>query len=110
MIPTPSHLLLAKIGLPTSSHVTTIIEYAFRSLFPSIGSSHDIEGMQRWYEKFGRTCAEFGVQWEDIWNFDETGFSIGVGGVQKVVTRIKNRKIRFFHPDPECRQHVSACE
>jgi len=55
-------------------------------------------------------CAEFEVQWQDIWNFDESGFSIEVEGTQKIVTRIKNRKIKIFHPDSACRQYVSACE
>ena len=50
------------------------------------------------------------MAWEDIWNFDETGFSIGVGGTQKIVTRVKNRAQKIYHPDPEVRQHVSSCE
>jgi hypothetical protein len=30
--------------------------------------------------------------------------------MQKIVTRIRNRKIRFYYSDPKYRQHVSSCE
>ncbi len=72
--------------------------------------AHDPEVIQEWYNGFRRTLAEFGVNWKDIWNFDETGFSIGIGGEQRIVTRKKNRSTRLYHPDPEVRQHISSCE
>jgi hypothetical protein len=40
----------------------------------------------------------------------ELGFIIGVGDMQKIVTRIRNRKIRFYHSNSKYRQHVSFCE
>jgi hypothetical protein len=30
--------------------------------------------------------------------------------MQKIVTRIRNRKIRFYYLDSEYRQHVFSCE
>ncbi len=42
IIPTLKHLLLVRNGLPIFSHVITIVKYVFRSLFPSIDSSHTI--------------------------------------------------------------------
>jgi Tc5 transposase DNA-binding domain len=65
--------------------------------------AHDPDNIEKWYSDFRRTIALFGVAWEDIWNFDETGFSIGVGGTQKIVTRVKNRAQKIYHPDPEVR-------
>ncbi len=40
---------------------------------------HDPDGIQEWFSRFGSMCASRGVQWQDIWNFDETGFLMGVG-------------------------------
>jgi hypothetical protein len=72
--------------------------------------AHDIEGMLKWYNRFRRICNEYGIQFQDIWNFDETGFTIDVEDMQKIVTRIRNRKIRFYYSDFNYRQHVSSCE
>jgi hypothetical protein len=66
--------------------------------------------LEKWYTAYERILKEFGIRWQDVWNFDETGFSIGCGGAQKIVTRITNRKTRIFHPDPECRTHLSSAE
>ena len=40
-----------------------------------------------WFEALHKVIAEYGIVPEDIWNMDETGFRIGVGKDQLVITR-----------------------
>jgi hypothetical protein len=42
-----------------------------------------------WFELIRRTVDENGIQPEDIHNFDETGFAMGLISTAKVVTRAK---------------------
>lgn len=44
-----------------------------------------------WFESHKATIARYGIVSDDIWNFDETGFSIGVGKDQWIVTREPKR-------------------
>jgi hypothetical protein len=39
-----------------------------------------------WFDVVASTKAKYGIQDEDTYNFDETGFQIGLGGTVKVVT------------------------
>jgi len=41
--------------------------------------AHDPEVILGWFQRFQALCTQFGVYNEDIWNFDKTGFRIGVG-------------------------------
>jgi Tc5 transposase DNA-binding domain len=41
--------------------------------------AHDSATLSNWFERFHQLRNKFGVQNEDIWNFDERGFRIGVG-------------------------------
>jgi hypothetical protein len=43
--------------------------------------AQDPDVLKKWYVAYKRTLEEFGVAWQDIWNFDMTGFSIGIGDV-----------------------------
>jgi hypothetical protein len=52
--------------------------------------AHDPDAIMDWYSGLLRTIARYEVVSDDIWNFDETGFSIGVGGPQRIVTKIQN--------------------
>ena len=47
-----------------------------------------------WFEALQKVISDNGILPEDIWNMDETGFRIGVGKDQLVVTR--RRKVRYF--------------
>jgi hypothetical protein len=44
------------------------------------------ESIIEYFEKFKRIVAERGILPSDCWNFDETGFRIGCGGKQIVIT------------------------
>jgi Tc5 transposase DNA-binding domain len=41
--------------------------------------AHDPEVLKNWFGRFQALSEKYGVYNEDIWNFDETGFQIGVG-------------------------------
>jgi hypothetical protein len=49
--------------------------------------------MEAWFESLQRTIEKYGIQFEDIYNFDERSFQIGVGKDQWIVTREPRRKI-----------------
>jgi hypothetical protein len=53
---------------------------------------------------------KYGIAASDKWNFDETGFRIGVGGTVDVITSIANRRKRLYMSDPENRTHLTAIE
>jgi hypothetical protein len=53
--------------------------------------AHDPEDIERWYEMFRQACRDYGISEEHIWNVDETGFMIGVGKDQWVLTRDASR-------------------
>ena len=43
--------------------------------------------VEAWYDDFLFVYQEYGIQPSDLWNMDESGFQIGMGKHQKVVTR-----------------------
>lgn len=45
------------------------------------------KAIKEWFTTVQRTIEENGIQPEDIYNFDETGFAMGLISAQKVVTR-----------------------
>jgi hypothetical protein len=51
----------------------------------------DPEVVSAWFTLISKTITEFGVYKDDIHNFDETGFQMGVIGTIKVVTGSKQR-------------------
>ena len=60
-----------------------------------------------WFEALQNVISTHGILPEDIWNMDETGFRIGVGKDQLVVTR--RRKVRYFGL-PTNRESATAIE
>lgn len=44
--------------------------------------AHDPEMLSNWFERFQKLREQYQVLDDDIWNFDETGFRIGVGKSQ----------------------------
>jgi len=57
----------------------------------------------------GDTIAKYGVAEEDIFNFDETGFQMGVISTSKVITS-SDRKGRLRTKQPGNRKWVTAIE
>ena len=51
----------------------------------------DPEKISAWFARVQKTINEYGVLNNDIYNFDETGFQMGVASTSKVVTRSDRR-------------------
>jgi hypothetical protein len=51
----------------------------------------DPEKISAWFARVQKTINEYGVLDNDIYNFDETGFQMGVASTSKVVTRSDRR-------------------
>jgi hypothetical protein len=49
--------------------------------------------VEKWFDKYTRIVKENGILPGDIYNFEETGFQIGVGKDQWIITREPKRKI-----------------
>ena len=47
--------------------------------------------IQGWFRLVQNIVAKYGILQEDIYNFDETGFSMGVISTSKVVTRSERK-------------------
>ena len=62
-----------------------------------------------WFKLVGDTIAKYGVTEEDIFNFDETGFQIGVISTSKVITT-SDRKGRLRTKQLGNRKWVTAIE
>jgi hypothetical protein len=55
------------------------------------------ENLENWFQLFQDIITSFGINSDDIWNFDETGFRIGVGRDQLVITK-QQRQLYLGHP------------
>ena len=42
--------------------------------------AHSPDSIRAWFEKFKHVYIEYDISRSNLWNFDETGFRIGVGG------------------------------
>jgi hypothetical protein len=62
------------------------------------------------FKKLEAAIQQWGIAPEDIANYDETGFSVGVSGTQWVVTTARNRKKTLYQADPDNRQHLTSVE
>ena len=70
-------------------------------------ASENSEAINDWFVKFKAVVSEHGIVTDDIWNMDETGFQIGVGKDQMVVT--KRRRAHYFSL-PTNRESATAVE
>lgn len=64
--------------------------------------------VQRWFKDYERVIAEHGICQQDIYNFDETGFQIGVGKDQFIITRHPKKKL--FNGSITNRESVTVLE
>ena len=64
--------------------------------------------MEAWFKLVQNTIAKYGVREEDIYNFDETGFQMGVITTSKVVTAAD--KPRAVSIQPGNRHWVTVIE
>jgi transposase-like protein len=81
-----------------------------QSLEVSRKMAHDPVVISRWFSQYQTLYTELGLYKEDIWNFDETGFRIGVGRAQKVVRSKKFKAQRTFLASTTSRDYVTCIE
>ena len=65
--------------------------------------------IRQWFHLVRNTIAKYGIQDEDIYNFDETGFQMGVISTARVVTRAE-RSNRPVSIQPGNREWVTAID
>jgi len=65
--------------------------------------------IQAWFQLVADTIAQYGIAQEDIYNFDETGFALGVACTSRVVTG-SDRRSRPRQIQPGDREWVTAIE
>jgi hypothetical protein len=70
--------------------------------------AHDIDSISSWFRRFKETYDNLGIQPEDCWNFDETGFRIGMGKAAKCLT-VDPQGIRFL-PNETNRDYATSVE
>ena len=71
--------------------------------------NEDPQSIRVWFESVKRVVEENGILAEDIYNFDETGFAMGLISAQKVVTRAEYYGRRAIL-QPGNREWVTAIE
>jgi hypothetical protein len=71
--------------------------------------NEDPKSLREWFNKVQSIVDENGIQPEDIYNFDETGFAMGLISAQKVVTRAEYYGRRSIL-QPGNREWVTAVE
>ena len=101
MVRRMAQLLLAERTKASSSEPATIgINWARKfvnrheTIKSKYGCKYDYERMQcedpevlnAWFKRVQTTIEKYGILTEDIYNFDETGFQMGVATTAKVIT------------------------
>ena len=71
-------------------------------------NAHQPEDIHNWFERYQAVCNEYKIEIGDIYNFDETGFRIGVGRDQWIITRDPNRQ--SYLGSSTNRELVTVCE
>jgi hypothetical protein len=70
--------------------------------------AHTPELLKEWFDKLKQVINEYNIQQINFWNFDETGFRIGVGRSKWIVTADPRR--RAWIPSDTSRKHLTAIE
>ncbi len=50
-------------------------------------TAQDVDALKAWFEVFNQVMMDNGILPSDLWNFDETGFNIGMAGNTIVLTK-----------------------
>ncbi|KAJ5877277.1 hypothetical protein N7455_000742 [Penicillium solitum] len=64
-----------------------------RALDVERSAALDKSVVQRWFEDYERIVTEHGICYQDVYNFDETSFQIGVGRDQFIIARHPKKKL-----------------
>jgi hypothetical protein len=70
----------------------------------------DPEVINQWFNLVQNTIIKYGILEQDIYNFDETGFQMGVASTAKVITASRHRTSRVRAVQPGNREWVTVIE
>jgi hypothetical protein len=56
-----------------------------------VAKCEDPSIIKPWFTLIASLRAKYGIVDDDIWNFDETGFQMGVAATARVITRSENQ-------------------
>jgi len=71
-------------------------------------NAHQPDDIRSWFEKYKLVCEQYRIQTTDTYNFDETGFRIGIGRDQWIMTRDPNSQ--SYLGSSTNREPVTVCE
>lgn len=80
-----------------------------RSLNLNRAIAHDKEAIFGWFNGLIKIIKLHGITTTDTWNFDETGFRIGIGKDQWVVTFEPRRRVYLPTPDDRTTLTMTEC-
>lgn len=72
-------------------------------------AAEELERVQEYFQKLKAQVEEGGLQPQDIWNMDETGFRLGVGSNDVIVTK-RSRSYKHYISMPENREAATGIE
>jgi Tc5 transposase DNA-binding domain len=72
--------------------------------------AHSRRTIQAHFDRFQNAVQEYGITDNDIYNFDETGFRIGVGRPHEVITRRRARNLPLYLQNPDNRESLTSIE
>ncbi|KAG2000791.1 hypothetical protein GB937_010830 [Aspergillus fischeri] len=115
MVRTMANLLLSHKGEPEAvSHFIKrhdeIISKYTRKYDYQRAKCEDPKIIKQWFDLVQNTIVKYGILEQDIYNFDETGFQMGVAYTAKVITASRHRTSRVRAIQPGNREWVTAIE
>ncbi|KAH7464301.1 hypothetical protein FOMA001_g17409 [Fusarium oxysporum f. sp. matthiolae] len=69
----------------------------------------DLDIIRNWFRLVANTVAKYGIRSDDMWNFGETGFMMGVIASGMVVTGTDKRR-RFKSVQPRNREWITVIQ
>lgn len=71
-------------------------------------NAHDLDLLEKHFRLFKEVVEQYGITPDDTWNFDETGYRMGIARADWIVTRDPVRRI--YMKDPDNREFCTAIE
>ncbi|PQM43526.1 hypothetical protein VC83_09653 [Pseudogymnoascus destructans] len=71
-------------------------------------TTHDISAVQDWFGVYLAWCTQHNIQPQDIYNFDETGFRVGVAPGEDVIVPVSITEM--YVPMAENRKSITVIE
>jgi len=113
-------LLSARLASTNPAIIGEHCVYCFIQLYQELKSKYsrkydfqrakceNSELIQGWFTRVQQTIQQYGIQVEDIYNMDETGFQMGVTSTAKVVSGFETKQSHAKALQPGNREWVTA--